>query len=324
MKILLTGATGLLGSNLVRKLARTGFEVRAMVRESSDLSLLKNTGTEIVTGNLLNPRDIRRALQTCQIVIHAAAHAAQWPTGYEHYRKTNVEATRLLLQESRNAGEERFIYVGSANAFGPGTKTRPGDENTTFTARQYLSGYMRSKHEAQLLVTDFANDYGFPALTVNPTFMLGKFDMKPGSGQLIRMALNKLFMPCPSGGKNFIHVEDVAAGIIQAIKLGKPGESYLLGHKNLSYREFFEKMKALCGYPRHLILVPRPLIKVAGQAGSFYEKMSGKAVPLNAVNANLLSGNNYYSAQKAVRALGLPQTPIEQAIADAIAWFQKR
>ncbi|MGD9558117.1 MAG: hypothetical protein AB7V25_13925, partial [Mangrovibacterium sp.] len=154
--------------------------------------------------------------------------------------------------------------------------------------------------------------------------MLGKFDMKPGSGQLIRMALNKLFMPCPSGGKNFIHVEDVAAGIIQAIKLGKPGESYLLGRENLSYREFFEKMKAVCGYPRHLILVPRPLIKVAGQAGSFYEKLSGKAVPLNVVNANLLSGNNYYSAQKAVRELGLPQTPVEKAIADAIEWFQKQ
>jgi dihydroflavonol-4-reductase len=324
MKILLTGSTGLLGSNLVRKLAQAGYEVRAIVRESSDLSLLKNTDTEIVTGNLFNTRDIRRALQTCRIVIHAAAHAVQWPTGYEHYRQTNVEATRLLLQESKNAGKERFIYVGSANAFGPGTRKDPGTENTPFTANQFLSGYMRSKYEAQLLVTDFAQDYGFPAVTVNPTFMLGKFDLKPGSGQLIRTAMNKLFMPCPSGGKNFIHVEDVAAGIIQAIKLGKPGESYLLGHENLSYREFFEKMKAVCGYPRHLIPVPRPLIKVAGQAGSFCEKISGKAVPLNAVNANLLSGGNYYSAQKAIRELGLPQTPIEQAIADAVEWFQKR
>lgn len=322
MKVLLTGATGLLGSNLVRKLAQAGFEVRAIVRESSNLSLLKNTDTEIVTGDLLNPQDLRRALQNCRVVIHAAAHATQWPTGYEHYRQTNVEATRLLLQESKKAGTEHFIYVGSANAFGPGTKKDPGDENTPFTAGQFLSGYMRSKYEAQMLVTDFVNDYGFPAVIVNPTFMLGKFDLKPGSGQLIRMALNKLLMPCPAGGKNFVHVDDVTAGIVQAISLGKPGECYLLGHENLSYREFFKKMKAVCGHPRHLIPVPRPLIKAAGHAGSCYEKISRRAVALNSINAPLLSGNNYYSAQKAIRELHLPQTQIEQAIADAVEWFE--
>lgn len=322
MKVLLTGATGLLGSNLARRLPDENFEVRALVRDSSNLSAIKNTGAEIFRGNFLNTDDLRKALKGCQVVIHAAANTSQWPTGYEHYRKTNVEATRLLLQESLKAKVERFILVGSANAFGPGTKAVPGDENSSFTLVQSQSGYMRSKYEAQMLVTNFVNDYNFPAIIVNPTFMLGKYDLKPSSGKLLLMAWGKQVMPCPPGGKNFVHVNNVVTGIIRAISQGKPGNCYLMGNENLSYREFFRKMKAVCGFPRHLIRIPRAWIMAAGQAGSIYEKLSGKTSRLNITNASLLCADNYYTAGKAIHELQLPQTPIDQAIADSLEWFE--
>ncbi len=323
MKILLTGATGLIGSNLAYLLPKKGYAVRAFVRESSNLTLIRKTGAEIFKGNLLNENDLYKAATGCQVVIHAAANTSQWPTSYEHYIRQNVEATRLLLEQSMKAGVERFLFVGSANAFGPGSKEAPGNESTPFTPAQFSSGYMRSKYEAQKLVLDLAQKHYFPVIVVNPCFMLGPMDLKPSSGKLILTAWRKRLIPYPPGGKNFIHAGDAAKAIINAIEKGKSGECYLLGNENLTYREFFQKMRKVCGYPEHLIALPRTAVQTAGSLGSFAEKLTGKAMPLNRVNARLLCAGNYYSAEKAIRELHLPQTSIEQAIQDTLSWFEK-
>ena len=312
-----------MGSNLIRQLPQENFETKVFVRENSNLLSLANTSTEIFKGNLLNPRDLRKALIGCQVVVHAAANTAQWPSAYEHYKKVNIEATRLLIEESLKNGVELFIFVSSANSFGPGTKAMPGDETSPFTDAQYQSGYMRSKYESQQLVLDFAKKHQFPAIVVNPTFMLGGYDTKPSSGQMLLMAQGKQIMPSPPGGKNFIHVKDAAIGIVRAIQKGNPGECYLLANENLTYHEFFSKMKNVCGFPKQLISLPKQLILTAGQAGSFYEKITGKPAKLNKTNARLLITNNYYSSEKAIRELQLPQTPVEQAIEDALEWFAR-
>jgi dihydroflavonol-4-reductase len=321
MKALITGANSLLGSNLARKLLQKGFEAKGMVRESAKLLSLKNSGAELFKGDLLNSGDLQKALSGCQVVVHAAANTSQWPTNYEFYKEINVEATRLILEESLKAGIERFIFVGSANAFGPGSKENPGDELSPFTNLQFQSGYMRSKYEAQQLVLDFAQKHQFPALIVNPTFMLGKYDAKPSSGQILLMAYRKKLMPCPTSGKNFVHVEDVSDGIVSAIQQGKPGNCYLLANENLSYHDFFNKMKTVCGYPKQLAPLPRPILSAVGYAGSLYEKVTAKPSKLNHINAQLLQACNYYSPAKAIRELRLPQTPIERAIKDELEWF---
>ncbi|KOH44972.1 hypothetical protein NC99_20970 [Sunxiuqinia dokdonensis] len=292
-----------------------------MVRESSNLLSLKNTDLELFKGSFLHADDLRKALAGCQAVVHVAANTSQWPSGYEHYKKANIDGTRLVLEASKKAGIERFIFVGSANAFGPGSQENPGDESSPFTDLQHQSGYMRSKHEAQQLVLDFHRKHQFPATIVNPTFMLGKYDAKPSSGQMLLMAHGKRLMPCPAGGKNFIHVEDVASGIVSAIENGRNGQCYLLANENLSYREFFGKMQSVCGWPKQLLPLPKPLLNFAGQAGTWYEKLSGNPAKLNAINARLLQADNYYSPAKALSELQLPQTPVETAISDALAWF---
>jgi dihydroflavonol-4-reductase len=321
MKVLVTGANSLLGSNLIRKLLQKGLEAKGMIRESSKLLSLKDSGAELFKGNLLNSSDLQKALSGCRVVVHVAANTSQWPTDYEYYKEINIKATRLILEESLKAGIERFVFVGSANAFGPGTKENPGDESSPFTNLQFQSGYMRSKYEAQKLVLDFAEKHQFPALVVNPTFMLGRYDAKPSSGQILLMAHSRKLMPCPPSGKNFVHVEDVSDGIVGAIQKGKAGNCYLLANENLSYHDFFNKMKAVCGYPKQLAPLPKPILQAAGYAGSFYEKITGKPSKLNRINAQLLQAGNYYSPAKAIRELQLPQTPIEQAIKDALNWF---
>lgn len=322
MKVLVTGANGLLASNLVRELLRSGYEVRGMVRENSNLLSLKKAEIELFKGEITNPADVKKACSGCEVVIHAAANTSQWPTNFEAYRRTNVDATQLMLDEAVRRNIEKFIFVSSANAFDPGTKEKPGTEESPFS-KEGKSGYMLSKYVAQNLVFDEYRRSGLPALVVNPTFMLGKYDAKPSSGQIILMAHGKNLIACPSGGKNFVHVVDVARGIVNSISMGKPGECYLLAGENLSYVEFFGKMKLVSGYPRKQFQLTKPVIKAVGEIGSLIENVLKKPAKLNAVNARLLCADNYYSAAKAVADLEKPQTPISQAIEDAIEWFEQ-
>lgn len=322
MKVLVTGANGLLASNLVRELLHSGYEVRGMVRESCNLLSLKKVDVELFKGEITNPTDVRKAFAGCEVVVHAAANTSQWPTNYEAYKKINVDATRLILDEAIRRNVERFIFVGSANAFDPGPKEAPGTEDSSFSPKG-KSGYMMSKQVAQNLILGEFHRSGLPALVVNPTFMLGKYDAKPSSGQIILMAHQKSLMAYPSGGKNFVHVADAARGIANAISMGTPGECYLLAGKNLSYREFFEKLRLVYGYPQRLARIPRAAIRLAGNLGSLYETLSGKPAKLNSVNARLLCTDNYYSPDKAIRELNMPQTPVSQAIEDALEWFSQ-
>jgi dihydroflavonol-4-reductase len=322
MKVLVTGANGLLASNLVRELLQSGYDVRGMVRGNSNLLSLKKVDVELFKGEINNPTDIRNAFAGCEAVVHAAANTAQWPTHFEAYKKANVDATRMILDEAIRRGVEKFIFVSSANAFDPGSKEMPGNEESPFSISG-KSGYMVSKQVAQTMVLDEYRRSGLPAIVVNPTFMIGKYDSKPSSGQIILMAHTRTLMAYPPGGKNFVHVVDVARGIANAIRKGNPGECYLLANENLSYGEFFEKLKMVHGRPQTLVKLPRWTVNLAGSVGSIFESTFSKPAKLNAVNARLLCADNYYSPEKAVRELNLPQTPIAQAIEDAIEWFQQ-
>ncbi|MFA5330390.1 MAG: NAD-dependent epimerase/dehydratase family protein [Prolixibacteraceae bacterium] len=322
MKVLVTGANGLLASNLVRELLHSGYEVRGMVRESSNLLSLKKVEIELFKGEITSQADVRKAFAGCEVVVHAAANTSQCPANYGAYKKTNVDATQLILDEAVRRDVEKFIFVSSANAFNPGSKANPGTEESSFSTNE-KSGYMVSKYMAQNLVLDDFKRSGLPVVVVNPTFMLGRYDARPSSGQIILMAHQKSLMACPPGGKNFVHVSDVARGIVNAIRFGKLGECYLLANENLTYREFFEKLRMVNVRPQTLVQLPRQAVRLAGSAGSLFENISGKPAKLNALNARLLCTDNYYSAAKAVVELNLPQTPISQAIEDALEWFEQ-
>jgi dihydroflavonol-4-reductase len=322
MKALVTGANGLLASNLVRELADAGYQVRGLVRANSNLLSLNKVDAELINGDLTSRDDLRKALSGCEVVVHAAANTCQWPTNYEAYRKINVQATKMIIEEAGRRSISRFIFVGSANAFDPGSKEIPGTEGSAFSFHR-KSGYMISKYIAQQLVLAETKRTGFPAIVVNPTFMLGKFDAKPSSGQIILMALRNPFLMCPPGGKNFVHVTDVAQGIVNAIRVGKTGECYLMANENLSYREFFEKLGNALHLTRKHIRLPAGMVYLAGSSGSIYEKITGKPARLDRLNAGLLCSGFYYSPQKAVCELKMPQTPIINAIEDSAEWFRQ-
>ncbi|MDD1712286.1 MAG: NAD-dependent epimerase/dehydratase family protein [Methanoregulaceae archaeon] len=324
MNVLVTGATGLLGANIVRELESRGDAVRALVRPSSDLRGLEGTRVAKVPGHILDRESLRGAVKGCDAVIHAAAHTGQWPTDYRHYEQVNVTGTELVMDACRIAGIRRIIYVSTANAFGYGSKEHPGTELSEFNGFRSGSGYIISKYLAQQNVLTQVEKHGLPVVIVNPTFMIGPYDTRPSSGKIILMGLNKRWQFFPGGGKNFIHVRDAATAICNALDRGTPGACYLLAGENLTYREFFAKLNRVTGDRPVKIGFPACLLNTAGVVGTWMEKMTGKPAPLNLVNSRLLGTGYYYSGRKAVKELGMPQTPVEEAILEALGWFRSR
>jgi dihydroflavonol-4-reductase len=323
MKILVTGANGLLGANVVRELESRGKEVRVLVRPSAGLTALAGTGAEAVHGDILDRQSLARAMKGCDTVIHAAANTSQWPVRYSFYEPVNVRGTQNVMEVSRESGISRIVYVSTANTFGPGTKEHPGTELSEFSGFRVGSGYMISKYVAQQNVLMEVEKHQTPVVIVNPAFMIGPYDAKPSSGKIILMGLNKKMQVYPTGGKNFIHVRDAAVGVCNAMDRGRTGGCYLLANENLTYGEFYEKLNRIARQHPVKVKLPSAAILAAGWFGTFMEKAVKKAAPLNHVNAKLLTIGNYYSGNKAVRELGLPLTPVETAIEEALSWFRK-
>lgn len=322
MKVLVTGATGLLGANVVETLLARGKEVRVLVRASADLRALKGLDPEVFRGDILDKESLSVAMKGCDSVVHAAANTSQWPTGFEFYEPVNVTGTRNVMEVCRERGISRIVYVSSANAFGHGSKENPGTELSEFRGFHFGSGYMISKFLAQKIVLEEVGKRGAPAIIVNPAFMIGARDARPSSGRIILMGYGRKTRLFPDGGKNFIHVADAAAGVCNALERGRVGECYLLANENLTFREFYDKLDRVDTQKPVRIKVPVPVLRGAGWAGTVFETITGKPAPLNNVNAKLLTVGNYYSGEKAVTELGLPRTPIEKAISDALAWFR--
>ncbi len=320
MKVLVTGANGFLAANVVRELIRRGIPVRALVRAGADLRALEGTCPELVYGMFTDPETALQALEGCDAVIHAAADTSQQHTSVEPYRKVNIEGTHTLLDAACRAGVRQFIFVSTANTIGHGTLENPGHEGLPARFPFTESGYARSKAAAQELVLSYAREGKLQALSVNPTFMIGPYDAKPSSGRLITSMVNRKVVPVPPGGKNFVDVRDVAAGICNALEKGRSGEIYLMAGWNLSFAEFYNLLGKAAGKSYFRIRFGESLLNLLGFLGSLATG-AGFRSSLNRINAKILCTGNYYTPQKAVSELGMPQTPLEKSVADALGWF---
>lgn len=321
--ILITGASGLLGANLVHYFHDRFFRVKVLVRPNADLSTISSIPKEIVYGFIDNVDDVELALQGCEYVVHAASLTTQWGIGFEEYKKINITATQIIANACLKYQIEKLIYVSTANTLAPGSKLQPGTELNAFSLHHINSGYINSKYIALQYIQEQVQLKSLPAVIISPTFMIGAYDVKPSSGQLVLHRLNKSFLPYPSGGKNFVHVDDVCTGIFNAIEKGKIGEHYLIAGHNLSYKEFYELVDQNWGKQRVKIHIPGLLLRTAGRLGDLLQILLQRPLKLNYAGTYMLSLDNYYSGAKAERALDIQYKSIDQAIADALSWFRQ-
>ncbi len=316
--VTVTGADGLLGSNLTRVLLSEGYRVRAFVHPASSSTTLDGLPIEIVYGDITEPSQVAGAIRGVQHVIHCAAitdlradSAVVWDV--------NLGGTRNVVEACLAHDVERLLLVGSASSYQFGTRDTPGTEASPFPRDYEGISYIESKYAAAQLVQRAVQERGLDAVVLAPTFMLGELDQRPSSGELIASFVNLGLRFVSPGGRNFVYVGDVARAVAAAIRVGRTGRSYVLGGENLSYRQFFAKVAKATQTPPPIGALPRAVVRGGGLLGSGYEKIVGRPAPLNAVLARLACTESYYDPSRAREELQMPHTAIDTAIAASVA-----
>ena len=325
--VLVTGANGFLGRHLVAELLGRGYRVRALLRPEIDgagtaLPALRTLPVECWEGDICQPTTVAGAADGCGAIIHAAALARVNPARDPAVWAVNHAGTETVLHLARRAGVSRFVYVGTANVFGFGSRQHPGDETRPYAGQRYGLDYMDSKVAASGLVRQAVAEWQLPAVLVHPTFLLGPGDAKPTSNALLLELYRGRLPGYPAGGKNYVHVHDVAVATVNALTQGRIGESYLLGNQNLRYREAFALMAGVMGVRPPRWPVPPALARLFGAAGNWQARLTSRPAQLTSALVAVANDGHYFCVEKARAELRLPQTPIEQAVAEAFAWFK--
>jgi dihydroflavonol-4-reductase len=322
--VLVTGATGFFGGNLARGLVERGTRVRVLVRQGRRPVALAGLPYETADGDIRDEQALARAVRGCRQVYHAAASIRFWCRNqieYDEVRDVNVGGTRRVLRAAAHAGVERVVYVSTVDAIGLPPPGEIADETTDWPPGRILTIYAITKREAEAL----AASADVATVVVNPCFMIGPLDPKPSSGRLLLPLTRGPIVFAPrGGGNNFVDVRDVVAGTIAAMERGRPGERYILGHANLTYRELFSRALAVLGRHPLLLTTPRACVLGAGLAMEVVGRLTGREPALPLSLARVACAGHYYDAAKAIRELDLPQTPIDVALRDGYAWYRSR
>ena len=321
--VLLTGANGFLGGHVCRELLRCDYAVRAFVRPNSDLRALTGLPVDVWTGDLRDAANVRGAVYGCDYVIHAGALAQVNPARNKAVVEVNINGTAAVLAAAVQANVKRIVYVGTANVFGFGTKEKPGNETSPYMGRQYGLDYMDSKRAASDLVTEAVRQDGLPAVQVHPTFMLGPLDYKTTSNALLLALFQGEMAGIPAGGKNYVHVADVATATVNALTMGRIGESYILGNENLSYQEAFTLFANWMNVRPPTLRVPPALANTIGRLSEWKQTLTGKPGRLNKAMTAVANDGHYFDVTKARHELHLPQTPVQLAVEQTLDWFRQ-
>ena len=323
MKVLVTGADGFLGNNIVRELLERGLEVRVFLQEGRTVQTLDQLAIEKTYGDLINASDVEQAVEGCDYIIHTAANTSIWPRRSEIVRRVNYNGTLNIIHAALKANIKRLVSIGSANSFGNGTISNPGNEETPSTAGKFGLDYIDSKLSAQEAILEHVNNHGLDAVIINPTFMLGPYDTKPSSGELLLALYHQKIPGYTASGRNFIYVKDVATAACNALTMGRNGECYIMANENMTYKDFNQLVADELDIKPPKLFIPKPFILAYGLISQALAYIMGKPPVVSYTVARLSNETNYYTAAKAVKELKLPQTSIKIAIREAFDWFKE-
>ena len=322
MKALVTGATGFVGGAVARALVRAGTDVRALVRSKSEAGNLSGLPVEHVEGDLLDPASLRRALAGCRQLYHVAAFYALWAKDPSIFYDVNVTGTRNVLTAARLAGIERTVYCSTIGAIGLPAGGGLGTEETPVSLDQMAGHYKRSKYLAEQEVLALARE-GLPVVIVNPSAPVGAGDVKPTpTGQVILDFMKGRMPAYIETGMNIVDVDDVAAGHLLAMQKGRQGERYILGCKNLMLKEVFDILSRLTGVKAPSLRLPRSLVLPLAHVNQWMAHMTGRPPRIPLEGVKMAKYRMHYDCSKALRELGIPQTPPEAALEKAVHWFR--
>ncbi len=325
MTTLVTGGTGFVGSAVVRRLLAAGETVRVLTRANADRRNLEGLAVEIATGDLLDRVSLRAALSDCDALFHVAADYRLWVPDPGRLYRTNVEATKSLMQAAAEAGVGRIVHTSSVAVLATARDGRPSDEATPVDVDDMIGHYKRSKYLAEEAVRAMVAEDGLPAVIVNPSMPVGPRDIKPTpTGRMIVEAACGRMPAFVDTGLNIVHVDDVADGHLLAFQKGAVGERYILGGQNVMLGELLTAIAGLRGRRPPRLRLPHGMIMPIAHAAEALSRVSGREPFVTVDGVRMARKIMFYSSAKAERELGYRSRPLQEALRDALAWFGER
>ncbi len=318
---LVTGASGFVGSAIAKALRESGHQVRALVRASSPRTNIHPADT-VVVGDMCDRNAVAAAVRGVRYVVHAAADYRLWAPFPAEILRTNVEGTRIVMEEAQRAGVERIVYTSSVAT----VALRDGalaDESRPLPANQAIGAYKRSKIIAERMVEGMVKNAGLPVVIVNPSTPIGPRDVKPTpTGRIVVEAACGRMPGFVDTGLNLVHVDDVAAGHLAALRSGKIGERYILGGENVHLNTMLSEIARVVGRRPPRLRVPIAAVYPFAFGAELWSHASGRE-PFVTREALRMAGHHmFFNDAKARRDLAYASRPYQEAIVDAVAWFR--
>ena len=323
MSSLVTGATGFIGSAVLRQLLARGHTVRVLVRRGGDRRNIADLPVEVVEGDLRDPDARRRALVGISDLFHVAADYRLWVPDPSAMYATNIDATVALMRAAADAGVSRIVYTSSVATLGLRPNDAPSDEATPASIHEMIGPYKRSKFLAEEAVLRMAREEHLPIVIVNPTAPLGPRDVRPTpTGQMVVEAAAGRMPAFVDTGLNVAHVDDVAIGHVLAHERGTVGECYILGGDNLRLEQILVTIARIVGRKPPRIKLPASAVMPVAYASEAMATVNRRWRPfITVTGVKLARKQMFFSSAKAERTLGYSARPAQEAIADAVAWF---
>jgi dihydroflavonol-4-reductase len=324
MNVLVTGASGFVGSHVARQLVDAGHSVRVLVRSGSNPLLLSGLAAERCEGDLRDILSLGRAMKGVRRVFHVAADYRLWSRNPQEIYQSNVDGTRSLFEVARQEGVERVVYTSTvATIVLPNASGVLPNEDSKATLDQMVGHYKRSKFLAELEAIKAAAD-GLPVVIVNPTTPIGPGDWKPTpTGRIIVDFLNGKMPAYVDTGLNVAAVEDIATGHLLAAEKGRVGERYLLGARNMTLKEILDTLATLTGKPAPRVRLPHAVAIAAAHASEFYSRLTGREPQIPLEGAKMSRYRMFVASDKAARELGYAPGPVEPAFERAVRWYEE-
>jgi nucleoside-diphosphate-sugar epimerase len=316
MKALVTGANGFTGSNLVKRLLKDGYEVRGLVRSTSNLSRLANCDVKLVYGDVSDRSILQKAIASVDVVFHTAAYVELGLVDEGKMERANVEGTKAVMETARDAGVSKVVYCSTIGVFGD-TGGKVIDESFQRTQKDFSSGYDRTKYQAQEIVDRLAAA-GLPVVSLMPSGIFGKGD--PHFGPIIELFCQgklKFWV----GGDRFtgiVRVDDLVTAMLLAAEKGKPGERYIISAGELTTREMFALLSRETDIPEP-VEVPEPVVRVAGNVLDVVGRLFSWNPPLSRERVHYVYDRCVrVDGSKARRELGWEPLSVEETLREMV------
>lgn len=320
-RVFITGGTGLLGRAIVERLVQDGRPVTALARSQDSARSLRALGARPVPGDLGDPDSLVDGMQGCETVYHVAGvNAFCLPDNSVLYR-VNVEGSRNVVRAAARSGVRRIVYTSSAATLGEkrGTVGREDSPHRGW----FLSGYERSKHQAeQAVLTEAGAVEGLEVVCVNPASVQGP-GRTGGTARLLLDYVNGRLNGIPDTRMSLVDIADCTAGHVLAEATGRPAERYVLSGATLTTREAVSLLAGVSGVQYRPRTLPHVLVQAGGALGEAVARIRGRRPRICREMVRTLLHGHAYDGSKATRELGLRYTPIEETLRRTLVWYRE-